>query len=70
MNGTNAMVMLGDEALVEVSGGCRRRHPPRGGGYYKKVEQTQNQSVDIGGDLSVSGGSSVTINFGDQSQSA
>jgi hypothetical protein len=67
MNGTNAMTMLGDEALMEVSGG-RRRHAPRG--YFKKVEQTQNQSVDIGGDLSVSGGSSVTINFGDQSQSA
>ncbi|BDG05198.1 hypothetical protein [Anaeromyxobacter oryzae] len=65
-----AMTMLGDEALTAVSGGHKKCKRPS----YKRVEQTvtqtQSESVDIGGDLSLSGGSSVTISFGDQSQSA
>lgn len=68
MNGKNAMTMLGDEALVEVSGGRWRPGKPRR--YTKKVEQNQNQSVDVGGDLSVTEGGSVSITFGDQSQTA
>jgi hypothetical protein len=71
MNGMNAMTMLGDEALTAVSGGHGRH---KGRGYYKKVEQSvsqdQNQSVDIGGDVTLKGNASLTITFGDQSQSA
>jgi hypothetical protein len=60
------MMILGDEELMAVSGG----HGKHKG---KSVEQTmtfgdQNQSVDIGGDLKVTGHSSVTINFAPQTE--
>jgi hypothetical protein len=71
MNGMNAMTILGDDALATVSGGHGRH---KGRGYTKKVEQSvtqgQNQSVDIGGDVTLKGNASLTITFGDQSQSA
>ncbi|WP_248353773.1 hypothetical protein [Anaeromyxobacter oryzae] len=65
-----AMTMLGDEALTAVSGGHKKCKRP----YFKRVDQSvtqsQSESVDIGGSVSLSGGSSLSITFGDQSQSA
>ncbi|BDG05196.1 hypothetical protein [Anaeromyxobacter oryzae] len=64
-----AMTMLGDEALMAVSGGHGKHK-----GWYKRVDQTvtqtQSETVTIGGNLTLEGGSSLTITFGDQSQSA
>ena len=69
MNSMKPMTMLGDEALTAVSGGHGKHK-----GFYKRVEQSvtqdQNQSVDIGGDVTLKGNASLTITFGDQSQSA
>lgn len=76
MNEMNAMTMLDDDMLAAVAGGCGghkrrpKRHCHKRDDYSSSVTQNQNQSVDIGGDLIVSGGSSVTINFGNQSQAA
>jgi hypothetical protein len=74
----NAMTMLGDDVLADVAGGCHKHHhkpkhchkPHDGGDYYSSTSQSQNQSVDIFGNLVVTDGSTVTINFGNQSQSA
>ena len=65
------MTTLGDEELTAVAGGTRKH---MGKGYYKHVEQSleqnQNQSVDVGGDVILKGNASLTITFGDQSQTA
>ncbi len=63
-----AMTMLGDEALTAVSGGHGKHK-----GWYKRVDQTvtqtQSETVNIGGSVNLSDGSSLSITFGDQSQS-
>ncbi|WP_242345367.1 hypothetical protein [Anaeromyxobacter terrae] len=63
------LMVLGDEELFAVSGGHK------GKGYYRKhveqsLDQNQNQSVDVGGDVILKGNASLTITFGDQSQTA
>ncbi len=62
-----AMTMLGDEALTAVSGGHGKS---KGKCVKQSVTQSQSETVDIGGSVTLEGASSLSITFGNQDQSA
>ncbi len=62
-----AMTMLGDEALTAVSGGHGKCKGKR---VKQSVTQSQSETVDIGGSVTLEGGSTLSITFGNQDQSA